>query len=331
MKKTMFLAILLLVAGFATAQKKGAQTEKRESDKFRVESSKIIPKLDRLAIAQLVVHYKLTTTAKAVTQERSSMKIAGARVTAYLEFTDGDLTQENCQEISDYFYSYFQKKLKAGGIDTVGWNTVTAHEFYQKVSDDEEPEEKKEKGGNEWMTANANNGKKLRNGMAGFAGNKGKRAVALSEDTKAIIGFFELTLDFADVMVNLDIKTRERKDIGGGWYYPEVTTTKYTWAINPEMRIGNPDNAAPLLSGTKGWPEFILLWNDIASTTPYHDVMSEDMSKARSGLAKQFAFRKELTPVMIQTTRAKYIVAAKKACEAYADAFVEMCQKKRKK
>ena len=50
------------------------------------------------------------------------------------------MTQPEYDAITNHFYSYFQKKLKEGGIDTVGWNAVTAHEFYQKVSDDDEKE-----------------------------------------------------------------------------------------------------------------------------------------------------------------------------------------------
>ena len=203
---------------------------------------------------------------------------------------------------------------------------MTAHEFYQKVSDDEDKDEKKEKGGNEWATATAHNGKMLHNGMAGFAGAKGKRIMNFIDDLDATVGFFELNVDFADVMVNLEMKS-SRHD---GWLYTETTSSKkYTWAVNPEMTVGLPENAAPMLCGAKGWPEFVLQWNDIQTNARYDAVMSEDPSKARSGLAKQFAFKKELTPVLLQTTREKYKAAAKLACQVYADAFVERCQRMR--
>lgn len=332
MKKPLLLFVLLtLMSSALLAQKKGEVTEKHEYDKFRMEKSKIIPDLKRLAIAQLVVDYKLTTTAKAITQEASSRKIAGARVSAYLEFTDGDMSKEEYQEITNYFYSYFQKKLKAAGIDTVGWSAVTAHEFYQKSADDEATGEKEEKSSNVWKTAVANKGKILHHGNVGFAGGKGKRAVDFCKDLNAVMALFELSVDFADVIVNLDIKTTERKDLAGGWYYPEVTTTKYTWAINPEMRIGNTDGTLPMLAPAKGWGEMIMMWNDIESKATYADKMTEDMSKARSTVTSLVAFRKELTPVLIQTTREKYKAAAKKTVEAYADNFVAMCEKYRDK
>jgi hypothetical protein len=330
MKKSLLLfAMVTFLSSVVLGQKKGEVTEKHEYDKFNMEKSKIIPDLKRLAIAQLVVDYKLTTTAKAITQEASSRKIAGARVSAYLEFTDGDMTKEEYQEITNYFYSYFQKKLKSVGIDTVGWSAVTATEFYQKSADDEATGEKEEKSSNVWKTAVANNGKILHHGNVGFAGNKGKRAVAFMKDLEAVMGLFELSVDFADVVVNLEIKTTEQKNLYAGWYYPEITTTKYTWAINPEMRIGNNDKTFPMLAAAKGWPEIVTMWGnkDIISKATYADKMTEDVSKGRSTVTALVAFRKELTPVLIQTTRDKYKAAAKKTVEAYADNFVAMCMK----
>jgi hypothetical protein len=46
--------------------------------------------------------------------------------------------------------------------------------------------------------------------------------------------------------------------------------------------------------------------------------------------AKQFAFSKELDPVLIQTTREKYMVAATRAVEKWVDAFVEKALQMRK-
>lgn len=299
--------------------------EKKDSDKFKVDKSKLFPKITRLAITELTVNFKLTTTAKTIAQEKSSKNTAGARVSAYLETTDGDLTLGDCQKITDHFYSYFQKKLKAGGIDTVGWNQIIASEFYSKISEDEEKNDedsKKGGGGNEWITATANKGKIVHSGKIGFAGGKGKRSLEFVKDIGAVAASFKLVVDFADVMVNLDIKTTQSKT-NGDWYTPAVTSKKYTWAVNPEMRIGDAENTWTYIWGSKGWPEFVTQWNDISSPGKYADSMTEDVSKARSGVAKQFAFRKELTPVLIQATREKYIEAARKACEKYADAFVE--------
>ena len=58
---------------------------------------------------------------------------------------------------------------------------------------------------------------------------------------------------------------------------------------------------------------------------------NEDVSKRRGTAAAMFAFRKEMTPVLIETTKMKYKEAAKKTLEKYADAFVaktKLIQKK---
>ncbi|NOT75831.1 MAG: hypothetical protein HOP08_12975 [Cyclobacteriaceae bacterium] len=329
MKKILSLiAIIALGATLTFAQKKGkgAVVEKRESDKFKVEKSKILFDMKRLALAQLTVTYKLTTTAKTIAQAKGGNRdIAGARVSAYMEFTDGDMTQKEYQEITDYFYYYLQKQFKSIGIDTVSWNNITAHDFYLKVDESEDNKDFKEEkgGGQEWVTVTALGGKQLHQGMTGFAFGKGKRAIDFSKDLDAVAAFFKLTVDFADVMVNLDIKSVAAQDLGNGWYRPASSKKKYTWAINPEMRVGNTEKTFTLFSTKKGGLEFLMMWNDIESHTKYAESMTEDVSKARSGVAKQFAFRKELTPVLIQTTRDKYKTAAKKAMETYADALVE--------
>ncbi|MBS1559258.1 MAG: hypothetical protein JST69_11095 [Bacteroidetes bacterium] len=326
MNKNIYIAVatLLALSSQSVAQKKGAIQEKTDASRFRWEQSKIVPKLKKLAITELTVNYKLTTTAKTIAQEKSSGKIAGARVTAYLEFTDGEPSQDDFQGITDHFYSYFQKKLKANGIDTVGWSTVTDSEFYQKNGDDNEKDDSKKKGsGNEWIECTANKGKIVHRGAAGFAGGKGKRAEQFAKEFGTAVSL-KVNVDFADVVVNMAIKTRERINLYDGWYYPEVTTQKYTWGVHAQMRVGDQDNKNwTYIWGTKGWPEFLFQWSDIPVEGNYATSMTEDVSKARSGLAKQWAFRKELTPMLIQTTKDKYKSAAIHAVEKWVDAFVE--------
>jgi hypothetical protein len=75
----------------------------------------------------------------------------------------------------------------------------------------------------------------------------------------------------------------------------------------------------------------LMQWSDIPVAGDYAESVSEDVSKARGGIAKQFAFRKELDPVLVQTTREKYIGAATHAVEKWADAFVARAVEMRKK
>lgn len=325
MKKQLpFVALIMLVSTLIYAQS--------DADKFRVDKPKILSKLDNLALAQLTVNYKLTTTAKTVAKGNQGT-VAGARVSAYLETTDGDLTDSDFQEVTNYFYSYFQKTLKSNGIDTVGWSTITATDFYKNAEKDDANDEdnKHDKGGNVWVTSTAHNGNVLhgRNEL-GFAFGKIKKGAAFSEQIGAPAGYFYLTVDFADIMVNLDIKETAYQDLGNGWYRPGTTSKKYSWAINPEMSVGQADPGFTLFWNKKSQGEILFQNKEFKGASGYHEKYSEDMSKARSGVAKQFAFRKELTPVLIETTREKYKAAAKKTLEKYADAFVVKCKQLKK-
>jgi hypothetical protein len=330
---TILMFVMVLVCGTVTGQKKkGEAPPPSDASRFNWEKSKLVPKLKKLAITELTVNYKLTTTAKTVTVEnRSGGHIAGARVTAFLEFTDSEPTQADYQGITNHFYRYFQKTLKANGIDTVGWNEVTASEFYTKSGgDDEKDDAEKEGGGNKWVTTTAHDGKIIHRGMAGFAGGKGKRAMEFGQEF-GTAACFKVNVDFADVMVNLDVKSTDRRDAGGGWYYPATSSKKYTWGVHSQMMVGDQDGKErTYIWAGKGWPEFLYQWNDVPVEGNYAESVTEDVSKARGGIAKQFAFRKELDPVLIQTSREKYLAAATHAVEKWVDAFVARCVEMRK-
>ncbi len=159
-----------------------------------------------------------------------------------------------------------------------------------------------------------------------FAFGKIKKASAFCKEVGAPAGFFYLTVDFADVLVNVDIKTKTE-----GLYYGKTTkNTKYTWAVDPAMSVGPSDLGYTLFWNEKDKGELLLQTGQIAGGVTYSHNMTEDVSKARSGLAKQFAFRKEFTPLVIETTKEKYKAAAKKTLEKYADAFVVKCKQIRK-
>jgi len=324
----MTMVALFTICTPLIAQKKKDGQEKRDADYFNWEKSKLIPKLKKLAITELTVNYKLTTTAKTIVQEKGTGNIAGARVSAYLEFIDSDPTSDDFQGITDHFYRYFQTKLKANGIDTVGWNEVVASDFYQKIGDNGKDDSEKVRSGNKWVASTANKGKIVHSGQDGFAGGKAKRAESFAKEFGTGASF-KVTVDFADVVVNMDIKTTARKDVyndqrGTVWYYPEVTKQKYTWGVHAEMMVGNQDNKQwTYIWGTKGWPEFLFQWSDIPVDGSYAESMTEDVSKTRGTVASLVAFRKELTPVLVRTTREKYIAAAKHAVEKWVDAFVE--------
>lgn len=280
---------------------------------------KIIPNMDKLALAQITINYKLTSTEKTTAKSNTGKK-AGAKISAYLETTDGKLSDNDFQEITDYFYTYFQKKLKENGIDTIAWNTITGTDFY-KDGDEESNKDKKEKSENVWVTSTAHGGNKLYGGGIAFAFGKIKKASRFCEQIGAPAGFFHLTVDFADLMIDLDITTKT----SGSYYYSTTITKKtYKWAVNPIMSV--TPFIPSLLGGNnslfwneKSQSESLWLRKDIESEVKYANAANEDASKLKNNL---WAFSKEMTPVVVETTMEKYKAAAKNALEKYADAFI---------
>jgi len=282
---------------------------------------KIIPALSNLALAQITVNYNLTSTERSAGHEKSTGATSGAKITAYLETTDGELTTADFQEITDYFYSYFQKKLKENGIDTVAWNSIVETDFYknavEKVSEGEE--DRQGKNGNVWVTNNAHKGNTLYGGATPFAFGKIKKASKFCEEIGAPAGFFHITVDFADIMVHVGIKTE-----GSGLYYYQTRTTKTEWAVKSEMKVAASTHGNSLFWNKKSQAESLIQRGDLEAISNYHDAINEDASRLKNwySFSKLWAFNKELNPIVIETTRAKYKAAAKKALEKYADAFI---------
>lgn len=316
MKHLTLIILFAFAPQFSFAQGGGKKSQVGAVDPFV--KTKIIRKLNKLAIAQITVNYKITTEERVIGKEKRSGSVAGAKVTAYLQTTDGDLTENDLQEVTDYFYSYFQKKLKASGIDTVGWSTIAGTDFYQNNKSEKE-KEGGERAGNVWVTRTAHNGNTIYGGGLAFAFLKLKKASKFCDEIGAPAASFYVTLDFADVMVNVDIKTSTSSSL---YYTTNTRSTRFKSAVNPEMKVVTSNQFSLFWNG-KVQAESLILKQDLESVGGYSDNISEDASKGRSGLAKAFAFRKEMTPVVIETTREKYKTAAKKALEKYADAFVE--------
>src|SRR5690349_498090 len=194
------LAIAFCVSTISNAQKKG---DKEEQSKFDIAvggsfaKPKIIPAMDKLALVQIRIDYKMTTTARAMTNaKKDDGMIAGAKITASLETTDGQLVPADFQEITDHFYNYFQKALQDGGIGTVDWATVAMTDFYQTGKED--TKEKTESSGNVYFTSVANNGGVIWGGFAGLAFGKAKKATKFCEEVGAPAGFFNMVVEFAE-------------------------------------------------------------------------------------------------------------------------------------
>ncbi len=316
--KLILLAFLGMLSNSISAQTSDA-------DKIQIATGgsfaklKIAPSLAKLAIAQITINYKLTSTAKTIGKDKKTGTVAGAKLSAYLETTDGELTTADFQEISDSFYTYFQDKLKTNNIQTVDWSVITATEFYKNEAENEE--KKVSKNESVWITNNANNGNVIYGGGTAFAGGKMKRASKFCEEIGAPAGFFYLSVDFADLLLDLEMSS----GTSAGMYYSTTTKSKkYSWAVNPTMKVESPQLDLGRVSFSLFWNEKMqaessLLKEPILGTLKYADNVTEDASKLKNSL---FAFRKEMQPVVIQTTKEKYKAAAKEALQKYADAFV---------
>lgn len=308
------VAVFLFLSNLIFAQSSDA-------DKIQILSKpKLIAKLEKLAIPQVTVKYKLVSTAKTIGKDKRSGVVAGAKLSAYLETTDGELTTSDFQEITDAFYAYFQNKLKSNNIQTVDWSTITATDFYQSQEDKED--KKKSKNENTWIQVSANNGKEIYGGGIAFIMGKAKKSAKFCEELGATAGYFYLTVDFADLLLDMSVNQSTTETM-----FTSTTTRskKYTWAVNPVIQIDSPLNGLnqydfTMLTNEKmGVAEMSIVREPIQGTLKYADNASEDSSKLKNSL---WAFRKEMQPVVVETTRAKYKAAAKEALQKYADAFV---------
>jgi hypothetical protein len=316
MKHFLFTLALVLLTHFAFAQKPDAA-------KFEVgvggtfAKPKIIPALDKLGLAQITVKYNLTTTTRTVGKENSTGAVAGAKLTAFLETTDGKLTDADFQEITDHFYTYFQKKLKAGGIDTVAWGTIASKDFFSES--EEKPKETGHEGSaNAWATSFAHQGNNLYSGGIAFTFGRAKKAAKFAEELGAPAAYFNLTVDFADVMLDVDIKSTSHE---GLFTIEKTRSWKYNSAVRPQVSVVPTDATSnTLFWNEKYQAETLLLRKDINADVVYQDNVSQDPSRMKNSA---WAFAKEMNPVVIETTRDKYKSAAKKALENYADAFVD--------
>lgn len=313
MKKLFSLILtLLILGGIAHAQKMEVLTGGTFS------KPKIIPNATKLALAQITVNYKVTSTAKVIGKEKSSGAIAGAKLTAFLETTDGKLTEADFQEITDHFYSYFQRKLKENGVDSVAWSTITGTEFY-KTADEQAPASEKGSNANVWYTRSARNGSIMYGGGIGFAFGKIKKASKFCKEIGAPAAALNLTVDFADIELDVDIRS--------GTYTGYYTVTKtrqlnYNSAVRANVKVVPSEMGTnSLFWNEKDGSESLTIRQDIGAGTAYADNVSQDADRMKNN---PFAFSKEMLPVIIETTRDKYKAAAKASLEAYVDTFIQL-------
>jgi hypothetical protein len=211
----------------------------------------------------------------------------------------------------------------------VAWSKIASTDFYKDADEKEEDKEEKDKTLVK-VSYNANRGPRIYGGFTAFAFGKAKRATNFCDELDAAAGFFNLTVDFADVTAGVEIKTKGGSSYPSGYIpYTTTTTYKYSAATKPDMKVipSTGTGGFSLLWNQKSQSESIFIAKDISSGASYHTSLVQDPSRIRN---RMFNFAKSMDPVVIETTREQYKAAAKKALEKYADTFVATAMNLRK-
>lgn len=302
---------------------------------------KILKDLDRIAIAQSTIYFKTATTREVVEHERGAFgrrkqdggSVAGT-ITAYLDFTDGEMTEGEYQELADGFYTYLAKKLAGNKVTPVSWDKISTQEFYtedgQDVKDVTKDADAMKRKGQLYRQINANKGNTLlKNSITGgmnigFAFGKMKRAANYAKDLDAPIAILHLTVDFADIFLDGEVATGSGTEYQAGGITKITKTKKWKMDANVGANVKVAGNVGySTLYNEKMAAETMTLLRDLNSETPFASSVKEDpdMEKLR---ARDNLFAKDfnMNPVLISTTKEKYKAAARKALQNFADMFV---------
>ncbi len=286
--------------------------------------AKILPGADKLAIVQAVITFKQVSTKEVTKSDRKKFSFSGAgstkytaAVSSYLEITDSNLTDDDFQGITNHFYNYLQKTLKENNVDTVGWDKITATDFYKNGKEDKDKDNDEAQ---KAVTYVANNGNTMYGNKTIFAFGKMKKANDFCEEINAPAVFINATVDFADIQIDL------KASKSSGWstsYYSVGGSSKATskTVVAPYMKV-EADGGNTLLWNTKSLSETVGVVEDIPAKVDFATEVEKDPSLEKKKFSFSFTTKVKSTPVVIKTTRAQYIAAAKVALEKYAEAIV---------
>jgi hypothetical protein len=274
----------------------------------------VIKKTTKMALSQVRVHYKIVTTKAAETRDN------GAKVTVYL---DGEMTNQDLQNLTDEFYVMLQRKLSALGIEFAPWDAITQTEYYNNREEAQlEKNNVNADGGNgqAWVSFTANKGPvfyryDLTKGYGEpLAFGKMKKIGKMTEAVGADFATFDVVVDFTAI----DLATSKDTVWEDG--------TKYL-SYGADLKIGAmmsvPQSYALFINQKMGFDQYAsklpIGQRDYFSGKPYQDD-SKAAYKTRTIFGDtRFTF----TPIVIGARRELYVAAARRALELYADIFVE--------
>lgn len=274
----------------------------------------VIKKTSKMALSQVRVHYKIVTTKAAETRDN------GAKVTVYL---DGEMTNQDLQNLTNEFYAMLERKFGALGIEFVDWDAITKTEYYNNREEATlEKNNVNADGGNgqAWVSFTANQGPVFyRYDLVKaygelLAAGKWKKIQKMIETLGADFASFDVVVDFTTV----DLATSKDVVWEDGSKY-----MRYGANMNVAAMMSVPQSYALFINQKNGLDQYAsklpVGQRDFFSGKPYQDE-SKAAYKTRTIFGNdRFTF----TPVVINARRDLYIAAARRALELYADIFVE--------
>ncbi|MGZ8545329.1 MAG: hypothetical protein ACXWV0_08535, partial [Flavisolibacter sp.] len=302
MKQTVFFLVMICMI-----QTSLAQDEKTVDETLKMYvggtfgKARMFGKLEKLALAQTSIYFKTATTREVIESERGAFgkrksdggSVAG-RVTAYLETTDGELTDADFQEVADSFYAYLSAKLKADGIATVDWNDISGNTFYKEqgveLDDIRKDMNEMKKKGQIYSHINANKGNTLwkysiTGGISpGFAFGKAKKAARFSEDVKGDLSFMHLVVDFADIMLDGDVATGTSTKYGADGITRITKNKKWKMdaSVGANLKVA-ANTGMSMFYNEKNHTESMGITRDVSSNIQFATSVTEDPGKQKLG------------------------------------------------
>ena len=255
--------------------------------------AKMFGKMDKLALAKTSIYFKTITTREVIEHERGPLgrrktdggSVAG-RLTAYLQTTDGEFTDADFQELADGFYKYLSTKLQDNGIGAVEWNSIANEEFYKEqgmeLDDIKKDMNEMKKKGQMYAHINSNKGNTLwkyniSGGISpGFAFGKAKKAARFSEDLGGDLAFMHIVVDFADIILDGDVKTGEKTNYGAGGITTITKTKNWTMDASVGANVKVVPGGMSMFYNNKNQTESMGVNREIPSGAPYATSVEED-------------------------------------------------------
>jgi hypothetical protein len=341
MKQILIVAIIATTIFTSTAQE--INIAGYAKDALSVDfSKKPVERLQKLAIAQNEVLFKTVTTLSMLKTERGAFggrksggKAVQVRQVAYLEFSDGEMSNSEYQELANYCTQTMYKKAEAAGFATVDASTISNSNAYKEFDADNEEEDKEKFADQVYKGFNAYNGKtiskyvplKRMTGLIAFG--KQKKINRLAEELQATLALQTLVVDFVDIKLEADVKSgTSETSLGGGLYrVSNWANYKADGDLFANIKIvgANGMGGRIVVADEKAAMSTVNFKMDIPSLVPYATDMVNDDTKNEVKAKRDNIFAKDFNgiPKVIKTTKAAYKTAVMKAFDNYADVFIE--------